>query len=179
MERQGGGLMTSDERRDKIIASLKQSNSPLTGASLAKQYKVSRQIIVQDIAILRAAGHDIIATPQGYLIPRTNQTRSITRVFAVKHNPEDIKDELNTIVDYGGKVLDVIIEHPVYGEFKASLMMSSRRDVAAYLATMEKEEAEPLSKLTEGVHLHTVEAESIAILNQIEKILEVKGYLLS
>ena len=92
---------------------------------------------------------------------------------------EDIKDELNTIVDYGGKILDVIIEHPVYGEFKARLMMSSRRDVSAYLATMEKEEAEPLSKLTEGVHLHTVEADSIAVLNQIEKVLDEKGYLLN
>ena len=171
--------MTSEERRDSILASLKKSNSPLTGASLAKLYNVSRQIIVQDVAILRAAGHDIIATPQGYLIPRTSQTQKVTRVFAVKHGPEDIKDELNTIVDYGGKILDVIIEHPVYGEFKARLMMSSRRDVSAYLATMEKEEAEPLSKLTEGVHLHTVEADSIAVLNQIEKVLDEKGYLLN
>jgi transcriptional regulator of NAD metabolism len=171
--------MTSEERRDRIIASLQRSDSPLTGASLANIYNVSRQIIVQDIAILRAAGNDIIATPQGYMIPRISQPRRATRVFAVKHRPEDIKDELNTIVDYGGKVLDVIVEHPVYGEFKASLMMSSRSDVAAYLATMEKEEAEPLSKLTEGVHLHTVEADSIAILNQIQKVLDQKGYLLN
>ena len=77
--------MTSEERRDSILASLKKSNSPLTGASLAKLYNVSRQIIVQDVAILRAAGHDIIATPQGYLIPRTSQTQKVTRVFAVKH----------------------------------------------------------------------------------------------
>ena len=99
----------------------------------------------------------------------------MTRVFAVKHSPEDIRDELNAIVDCGGKVLDVIIEHPVYGEFKASLMMSSRRDVEIYLAAMEKEGAEPLSKLTEGVHLHTVEADSIEILDNIEKVLEQRG----
>ncbi|HHU48261.1 MAG: transcription repressor NadR [Caldicoprobacterales bacterium] len=171
--------MTSEERREKIIVSLERSNSPLTGSYLAKLYNVSRQVIVQDIAILRAAGYDIIATPQGYLIPRASQPRRITRVFAVKHGTDDIKDELNTIVDHGGRILDVIIEHPVYGEFKASLMMSSRSDVSAYLAAMQKLEAEPLSKLTEGVHLHTVEADSIVTLNQIEKALEQKGYLLS
>jgi transcriptional regulator of NAD metabolism len=171
--------MTSDERREKIVAAIERSNSPLTGAYLAKLYHVSRQIIVQDIAILRAAGHDIIATPQGYLMPRISQPQRVTRVFAVKHGTDVIKDELETIVDYGGKILDVSIEHPVYGEFKASLMMSTRHDVEAYLDTMQKEEAEPLSALTEGVHLHTVEADSIAVLNQIEKVLDQKGYLLN
>lgn len=171
--------MTSEERREKIVTAIERSNSPLTGAYLAKLHHVSRQIIVQDIAILRAAGHDIIATPQGYMMPRASQPQQITRVFAVKHGSDVIKDELDTIVDYGGKVLDVIIEHPVYGEFKASLMLSTRSDVAAYVATMQKEEAEPLSALTEGVHLHTVQADSIAILNQIEKVLIQKGYLLN
>ena len=171
--------MTSEERREKIKVYLERSNTPLTGTYLASLFNVSRQIIVQDIAILRAAGNDIIATPQGYIMPRSSQPRRLTRVFAVKHSPEDIRDELNAIVDCGGKVLDVIIEHPVYGEFKASLMMSSRRDVEIYLAAMEKEGAEPSSKLTEGVHLHTVEADSIEILDNIEKVLEQKGYLLN
>jgi len=172
-------LMTAEERRDKIIASLKRSNTPLTGTYLANLFNVTRQVIVQDIAILRAAGYEIIATPQGYMIPRSSQPRGLTRVFAVKHGTEHIKDELNAIVDCGGKVLDVIIEHPVYGEFKASLMMSSQRDVEIYIDTMEKMGAEPLSKLTEGVHLHTVEADSIAVLDKIEKVLKQKGYLLN
>ena len=171
--------MTSEERRDNIITDLKQSTSPLTGAYLAKQYRVSRQIIVQDVAILRAAGHDIIATPQGYLLLRLNQTQGMTRAVAVKHGQKDIEDELNTIVDYGGKILDVIIEHPVYGEFRTRLMLSTRDDVSAYLDAMKKVDAEPLSSLTEGVHLHTIEADSITILNEIEKILRQKGYLLN
>ena len=99
-------------------------------------------------------------------------------MIAVKHGQNDIAEELNTIVDYGGKILDVIIEHPVYGEFKTRLMLSTRNDVKAYLDAMKKEEAEPLSALTEGVHLHTIEADSITILNEIEKILVQKGYLL-
>ncbi len=170
--------MTSEKRRESIVADLKRSDTPLTGAFLAKQYQVSRQIIVQDVAILRAAGHDIIATPQGYLMPKVSQTQRMTRVFAVKHGQNDIEDELNTIVDYGGKILDVIIEHPVYGEFRTRLMLSTRNDVKAYLDAMKKEEAEPLSALTEGVHLHTIEADSITIFNEIEKILVQKGYLL-
>jgi transcriptional regulator of NAD metabolism len=170
--------MTSEKRRESIITDLKRSDTPLTGAYLAKQYQVSRQIIVQDVAILRAAGNDVIATPQGYLLPKVNQAQRVTRVLAVKHGQNDIEDELNTIVDYGGKILDVIIEHPVYGEFKTRLMLTTRNDVMAYLESMKKEEAEPLSALTEGVHLHTIEADSIMILNEIEKVLMNKGYLL-
>jgi len=89
-----------------------------------------------------------------------------------------MEDELYSIVDLGGKILDVIIEHPVYGEFKARLMMSTREDVACFLTAMHKQEAEPLSALTEGVHLHTVEADSETALDQIEEVLKSKGYLL-
>lgn len=171
--------MTSEQRRNNIITAIKRSSMPLTGAYLARLYNVSRQIIVQDVAILRAAGYDIIATPQGYIMPRGSQPQRISRVMAVKHGHNEIEDELNTIVDLGGRVLDVIIEHPVYGEFKGRLMMSSRSDIRAYLEIMKKEEAEPLSALTEGVHLHTIEADSIQVLDRIEKALLEKGYLLS
>jgi transcriptional regulator of NAD metabolism len=174
----GVAEMTSEQRRDSIISAIERSSLPLTGAYLAKLYNVSRQIIVQDIAILRAAGYDIIATPQGYIMPRSNQPQRISRVMAVKHRHSEIEDELNTIVDLGGRILDVIIEHPIYGEFKGRLLMSSRSDVRAYLEIMEKEEAEPLSALTEGVHLHTIEAESVPVLDRIEKALREKGYLL-
>jgi transcriptional regulator of NAD metabolism len=170
--------MTADERRKNIITAIERSSEPLTGAQLAKAHNVSRQIIVQDIAILRAAGHEIIATPQGYMMMHTGQSKGISRVLAVKHNHDKIEDELTTIVDLGGRILDVIIEHPVYGEYKGRLMMSSRRDVKTYLEAMKKEGAEPLSALTEGVHLHTIEADSIQVLDRIEKVLREKGYLL-
>ena len=71
-----------------------------------------------------------------------------------------------------------MVEHPVYGEFKARLMLATRNEVSSYLAAMRKEEAEPLSALTEGVHLHTIEADSIDVLNRIEEALKQKGYLL-
>jgi transcriptional regulator of NAD metabolism len=178
MKSMGVAEMTSEQRRDRIILAIAESSTPLTGANLAKLYNVTRQVIVQDVAILRAAGYDIIATPQGYIMPRSSQPQRISRVMAVKHSHSEIEDELNTIVDLGGRVLDVIIEHPVYGEFKGRLMMSSRSDVKAYLEMMAREEAEPLSALTEGVHLHTIEADSIPVLDRIENALREKGYLL-
>jgi len=179
IDAEGRVQMTSEQRRERIAAAIRQSDSPLTGTYLAKLYNVTRQIIVQDIAILRAAGYDIIATPQGYIMPHGGRSRSVTRVFAVKHGYSEMEDELYSIVDLGGKILDVIIEHPVYGEFKARLMISTREDVDCFLAAMRKQGAEPLSALTEGVHLHTIEAESIAVLDQIERYLEGRGYLLS
>ena len=171
-------VLTSEQRREKIVASIEGSNVPLTGTHLAKLYLVSRQIIVQDIAILRAAGYEIIATPQGYMMMRYNQIQRITRVVAVKHSHNDIEDELIAIVELGGRILDVMIEHPVYGEFKARLMLSSISDIRSFLFRMEKEDAEPLSVLTEGVHLHTIEADSVDILDKIEEVLQEKGYLL-
>lgn len=170
--------MTSEERRESIVNAIERSSVPLTGAQLAKAHKVSRQVIVQDIAILRAAGHDIIATPQGYMMMSVVQPQGISRVMAVKHSYNKIGDELTTIVDLGGRILDVIIEHPVYGEYKGRLMITSQRDVKAYLEAMKKEDAEPLSALTEGVHLHTIEADSIQVLDRIERVLREKGYLL-
>jgi len=174
----GVAVLTSEQRRERIITSIEGSKTPLTGTYLAKLYQVSRQIIVQDIAILRAAGYEIIATPQGYMKMRYNQMQRITRVVAVKHSNSDIEDELMAIVDLGGRILDVIIEHPVYGEFKGRLMVSSISNIRSFLTAMEKEDAEPLSALTEGVHLHTIEADSVDILDKIEEVLQIRGYLL-
>ncbi|HZK34289.1 MAG TPA: transcription repressor NadR [Bacillota bacterium] len=167
----------SEQRRDNILVTMNKSKAPITGSKLAKKFNVSRQVVVQDIAILRAAGFDIIATPRGYMMPGASQPRP-SCVMAVKHNHAQIGDELMSIVDLGGKVLDVIIEHPIYGEYKGSLQLSSPSDVRAYMKVMDKNDAEPLSALTEGIHLHTVEADTIEILDAIEKVLMDKGYLL-
>lgn len=169
--------MTSGQRRDKILAAITDAKVPITGSALAGLFNVSRQVIVQDIAVLRAAGYDIIATPQGYIVPGAFQTRP-TRVMAVKHGYDQIEDELMAIVDLGGRVLDVIIEHPVYGEFKGRLMLSSPSDVRAYMQLMKQSDAEPLSVLTEGIHLHTIEADSERVLDRIEEMLAERGYLL-
>lgn len=170
--------MDADQRRQSILSEIISSKEPIKGTDLAKTFQVSRQVIVQDIALLRAAGHDIAATPQGYRSLKPAEFRTSRRIMAMKHSPEDIYDELMSIVDLGGRILDVIIEHPLYGEFRGRLMIAAPSEVREYLDRMVREGAEPLSALTEGVHLHTIEADREEILDRIEERLRSKGYLL-
>lgn len=145
-----------EERRKKIVQILAAAANPVSGSGLARQLGVSRQVIVQDVAILRAKGYNVMATPQGYLLPQN--TRGVdTAVLAVKHSPRDTQEELNIMVDHGLKVLDVLVEHPLYGELKGYLMLESRQDVKRFVERVKHEEATLLSSLTNGVHLHTVE----------------------
>ncbi|NLX70690.1 MAG: transcription repressor NadR [Clostridiales bacterium] len=170
--------MLADERRQAILKYISQKEQPVTGTYLAQMMGVSRQVVVQDIAILRAAGNDIIATPQGYMLSRNVHPKRYRRVIACRHQDDGIEDELMTVVDLGGAVLDVSVEHRVYGEFKAQLMIKSPNDVRCFIEIMKREKAEPLCALTDGVHLHTIEADTPLILDRIEKALEEKGYLL-
>ena len=173
-----GGFMNGSERREKIIEYLNGSKKPLSGAYLAKKLNVSRQVIVQDIAILRAEGKEIMATPQGYIIPDYSLNKSFSRIIACVHNSEQVEDELKTIIAVGGKIIDVIVEHPLYGELKGLLMLSSIYDAEGFVRRLKGSRGEPLLVLTKGVHLHTIEAESEEKLNIIEEELDKKGYLL-
>ena len=170
-----GKPMNGEERREAIIQLIKSSDIPLSGGELAKQLKVSRQIVVQDIALLRAANLSIMSTHRGYVLDESDT--SITRVFKVKHTDEQIEDELNGIIDVGGKVLDVVVKHPIYGVIKAPLEIYSRRDVAQFIKSMKEGEATPLKNMTCGVHYHTISAYSMEILDEVEEILRQKGYL--
>jgi Predicted small molecule binding protein (contains 3H domain) len=169
--------MDAKERRNQLVAKLQATGTPVTGAALAQKLGVSRQVIVGDIAILRAAGLEIYATPQGYLLPAARLPSVQTAKIACHHGWDKLADELAIIVDNGGKVLDVIVEHPIYGELKANLMLSSRHDLAEFLHKLKSSGAEPLSVVTGGVHLHTVEAPSRQALDRIEKELEAAAIL--
>lgn len=149
----------------------------MTGAELAHRFGVSRQIIVQDIAILRASGEQVLATPQGYLIPKAEQRPVVCAVVACRHLREQIEEEIGLVVDRGGMVRDVIVEHPVYGEMRGNLMIASRRDLNLFLEKLGKTDARPLSHLTDGVHLHTIEAPSEDILEEIITALCDAGFL--
>lgn len=169
--------MQSDDRRDKILSILKESKKPLTGSQLSKKLGVSRQIIVQDIALLRATGINIFATPQGYLMPKEEDSKMI-KVIACCHDQSGTKRELETIVDNGGKVIDVTVEHPLYGEIKGMLMLGSRLDIENFMKHYEKKGTKPLSILTGGVHLHTIEVYSEESYKQIIHELDQNGYLI-
>ncbi|MDI6601651.1 MAG: transcription repressor NadR [Thermoanaerobacteraceae bacterium] len=167
--------MDAEARRHRIIEILEKGDV-VSGSELSSRLGVSRQVVVQDIAILRAAGKKILSTPQGYCLEGNMQRK--TRIFACKHDMDKVYEELSTIVDYGGKVLDVIVEHPIYGELKGYLMISSRYDLDNFMKSIKESQGKLLSSLTGGVHLHTVEAESEAVLDRIEKALREKGFLM-
>jgi len=168
------------ERRLKIMEILSASTLPVTGSELASKFGVSRQVIVQDIALIRASGQDILATPQGYILTHILAgAGAVTRTLAVKHSSNELEKELLIIVDNGGKVLDVVVEHPLYGELRGMLMLSSRRDVYDFMLNLYQTNAQPLSALTEGVHIHTVEAPEVMVLNNIEMELGKAGILLN
>lgn len=171
--------MDSEQRREAIVQVLREKDGPIKGTDLSKMFGVTRQVIVQDIAILRAKGEEIYATPQGYMINKQIPRNSILKTIVCKHKGyKEIEDELKTIIDLGGKVIDVIVEHPIYGEIKSPLMLNSRIEIDEFVTALERQKAEPLSTLTEGVHLHTIEVPSIRIYERILTELGEKGYLI-
>lgn len=164
--------MRSEDRRNQILDILQKNTAPVSAASLAATFSVSRQVIVGDIALLRAGGTEISATPRGYVIMR--EPVGITHQIACQHNSEEMEAELNAIVDNGCTVIDVIVEHPVYGQLTGPLQVSNRYDVQQFLDRCTL----PLSNLTEGIHLHTLSCPSEAAYARVVEILSQMGILL-
>jgi transcriptional regulator of NAD metabolism len=168
---------SAERRRRRIVQWMHTHGSPVRGGELAKQFHVSRQCLVQDVAILRASGQEILATPRGYRLPE-NGDHSHREILACRHAPERTEEELNILVDHGVNVLDVIVEHPLYGELRGSLMIESRADVQDFLKQVRASHAALLSSLTGGVHLHTVEASRPEMISRAKTELRARGILL-
>ncbi|UOQ47311.1 transcription repressor NadR [Gracilibacillus caseinilyticus] len=170
--------LTGKTRRDSLLNWLKASAKPLTGTELAAKAQVSRQVIVQDISLLKAQNHPIIATSSGYLYMKLeDEEKEVRRVIACQHGSSRTREELYTIVDYGVTVEDVIIEHPIYGDLKASLMLSNRADVDQFVQKIEEKQAPYLLELTEGIHNHTIAAKDETKLDQAFEALVNKGFI--
>ena len=166
--------MTAEQRRSRISARLHEAHQPISATALAKELGVSRQIIVGDIALLRAGGAEISATPRGYVLPRA--TDGITRTIACRHTLEQTGTELDILVDNGCTVLDVIVEHPVYGQLTGPLQISNRYEVSQFIERCKK--AEPLSSLTDGIHLHTLSCPDEAAFERTKSALRALRVLL-
>lgn len=167
-------MMTGTERRDKIIEKIRFSEAPVSGGALAELCEVSRQVIVQDIALIRAAGVDILSTHRGYIL---NAPQAVSRTFKVWHTDERMEEELCSIVDFGGCVVNVMVNHRVYGRMKAELGIRSRRNVMEFLQDIRSGKSSPLKNITSGYHYHMVEADSEKTLDMIEEMLREKGFL--
>ena len=168
--------MSGTERRNQIVERIKKNAVPVSGTMLAKEFEVSRQVIVQDIALIRAAGYDIISTHRGYLL---NEPISVNRVFKVQHTDEQTEEELYSIVDLGGTVVNVIVNHKVYGQMEAELNINSRKKAKDFIDDIKSGKSSPLKNITSNYHYHKVVADSEETLDMIEETLQEKGFLVT
>ncbi len=162
------------QRREKIIELLKNTSEPLSGTALGKTTGVSRQVVVQDIALLRTEGKSILSTPRGYVLEKPSQ---IFRLFKMCHTNEQTEEELNAIVDLGGTVVDVIVNHRTYGKITAALDIKSRRDVKTFIGEIKSGKSSLLLNVTSGYHFHHISAENEEILDEIQEKLLKLGFL--
>ena len=169
--------MNAAERRGRILDYLRAAEGPLSATALAQKLSVSRQIIVGDVALLRAAGEAVTATPRGYVLdrPRTGLRRTV----ACLHSGADMERELTLVVDQGCTVENVIVEHPVYGQLTGPLDLSSRYDVSEFIRRVEENAARPLSLLTDGIHLHTLCCPDEGAFRRAVGALEDAGFLVT
>jgi transcriptional regulator of NAD metabolism len=172
----GEELLTGKERREAILNMLKKSDRQISGGALARQFSVSRQVIVQDIALLRAEGSPILSAARGYVLSQNGQA-AVSRVFKVRHTPEQACEEMNLIVDCGGRIEDVFVYHRVYGIIRAPMHIRSRLDVKHYQTEISGGKSSPLSNITAGYHYHTVTADSAETLDIIQQELAAHGFL--
>ena len=166
--------MKVTERRKAIVNLLSASKTPISGGELSKQFNVSRQIVVQDITVLKGLGYEIFSTHHGYVLQKSPL---VERVFKLKHTTEQTEDELNSIVDLGGTVVDVFVWHKVYGKISAALNIFSRLHVKQFLEGVRTGKSTELMNITGGYHYHTVRADSEAVLDKIGETLQQKNYI--
>lgn len=166
--------MNGTERRKMIISLMRESSVPISGGKLGRETGVSRQVVVQDIALLRTEGYSILATARGYVLDEPKMTE---RLVKVSHTDEQTEEELQTIVDLGGCVVDVMVNHRVYGKMSAPLHVRNRRDVQLFMNELRSGKSAPLKNITSGYHFHHISADSEEILDEIEAALREKGFL--
>lgn len=173
-------ILDGEQRRERIVETLGGSSRPVSGTELARNFGVSRQVIVQDIALLRATNKNILSTNKGYLLFEPGKAEGeIRKALCIRHTTEQVLDEFYTIVDLGGKILDVVVEHEIYGQISVDLIIANRQDAEEFYEKMRKSRVTPLKELTQNVHYHTIVTGSEAAMEKIERALLEKGYLIT
>ena len=163
--------MNAAQRRERILTRLNSAGAPLSASTLAAELGVSRQIVVGDVALLRAGGAQIDATPRGYQLHPAE--KGYAGILACVHRTqEEMRQELYTVVDQGGTVVDVAVENSLYGEIRANLNLASRYDVDTFLVQARSAPESLLSRMTGGVHLHTLRCPDRASFERIRAELD-------
>lgn len=167
--------MKATERRKEILSLLGNTSSPIPAGMLSEKFAVSRQVIVQDIALLRANGYDVISTNRGYYIGGAIRAG---RVFKCRHRLDELVEEAAIIIDGGGRVEDVFVNHRVYGRISARLDLITKMHAEELHRSLVSGASRPLMSVTDGYHYHTVSAENDAALDKIEAALRRRGFLI-
>ncbi len=162
------------ERRKAIVNLLLSAKEPISGGKLAQKFDISRQIIVQDITVLKGTGYEILSTSQGYVMQKSPFSE---RVFKVRHTTEQTEDELSCIVELGGTVVDVFVWHKVYGKIEAALNIFSKMHIKQFLEGVRTGQSTELMHITGGYHYHTVRADNEDVLDRIENALNKRNYI--
>lgn len=171
--------MDAGQRREQILQMLSRSAEPISGSEFARRLGVSRQVVVQDMALLRAANKNILSTNKGYICFDPGMKQQLARrCVKVCHSTEQIRDELYTVVDAGVRMLDVTVEHSIYGSISVDLLIESRQDADDFVRRIQEGDTRPLKELTDNVHYHTLEAPTEEALDRAAAGLREKGYLL-
>ena len=171
-------ILDGEERRHDIIEYLSNCHAPINGTELAKRFGVSRQVIVQDIALLRAQNHPVWSTNKGYMLTKPeSKPTGVRSVIMVQHTMEQTLEEMQSIVDYGGKMLDIFVDHDLYGEIRADLIINDLQDAKDFCQRMNHSNSKPLKVLTGDIHYHTIVAPSEKALQMILQELQEKGIL--
>ena len=172
-------MNSAETRRTNLLRLLQEHGAPLSGSALAKMLGVTRQIIVQDIALIRAENHNILSTNKGYIYrTETEKTSQPKRVFYVKHTTAEVLDEFLTVLELGGTILDVAVEHEIYGQIRVDLLIETEQDARDFVVRLAHCKDNPLKVLTDDCHYHTITAPSEKLLDLIEEALKKKGFLL-
>ena len=170
--------MNADIRRKQILDLISNEETPVSASALAKKLTVSRQVIVGDVALLRAQGHEIIATARGYtLVQKLKEGNQYLGKVACQHTAKSTKAELYAIVDLGAVVVNVIIAHDLYGEITGNLNLKTRKDVDGFISRVKSAEVKLLSELTQGLHLHTIACRDKDHFEQVVQALDAGGFL--
>lgn len=166
-------------RRSEILVILEQEEEPISAKKIANHFDISRQVIVGDIALLRAEGKEIISTPRGYILElekKDNSGKYIGKIVCL-HTVEQTEKELQIIVDNGGETMNVEVEHPLYGSISSSLRIRSRHDINEFMNKVKNKNTTLLASLTNGIHLHTIQCEDEHAFNRIQQELDEAGIL--
>ena len=167
--------MKAEKRRNEILSLLGNTDNPIPANVLKERFAVSRQVIVQDIAVLRAGGYDITSTNRGYVL---NTKAQATRVFKCRHSFDELVEEGALVIGAGGRIEEIYVNHRLYGRISARLGLYNRMHVEELYRSRVSGASKPLLSVTDGYHYHTVSADSEAVLDEIEKNLRERGFLI-